>query len=262
MRAKEIVPKKQVLKIFIIALIAATAVVAVKYLLHRLGFEPIEQSSMHNSVISSAIFVIGFLLSVAMADYKESERMPAEFAATLEDLYDDAASIHQSYPVFDLDGYRRQLRTIAKSFTEDVRRKSYDAREDIRALLPYFVAMEQGKVPPNFVVKLKQQQAVLLRHRHRVNYIQRIQSLPSATLLGRSIVVVVIGLLLFTNIDPFFASLMVVGLISFVLVYMIVLIRVISKPFHKAGRTMDDVSLFLIRDAEEYLAKVGKKKKA
>lgn len=241
------------MRIFWIALFAAALVVGVKYILHRLGWEPIEQSSMHNSVISSVIFVLGFLLSATITDYKESERIPAEFAALLEDMYDDAAAIHASYPVFDLDGFRKQLRKVALGFSEDARRKSYDARRDIRGLIPFFASMEKGKVPPNFIVKLKQQQTILLRHRHRVNYIQRIKFIPSATLLARSIVIALIGMLMVTNIEPFFASLMVVGLITFILVYMIILIRVIGKPFHKAGRTMDDVSLFLIEDAADYL---------
>lgn len=98
------------------------------------------------------------------------------------------------------------------------------------------------------------QQMVLLRHRHRVDYIQRIRFIPSASILARSIVMALLGLLLITNIDPFVASLTVVGLISFILVYMIILIHVIGTPFHKAGKTRDDVSLFLIHDAEEYLS--------
>ncbi len=253
MSVKEVLPNKKVMRIFWIALFAAALVVGVKYILHHLGWEPIEQSSMHNSVISSVIFVLGFLLSATITDYKESERIPAEFAALLEDMYDDAAAIHASYPVFDLDGFRKQLRKVALGFSEDARRKSYDARRDIRGLIPFFASMEKGKVPPNFIVKLKQQQTILLRHRHRVNYIQRIKFIPSATLLARSIVIALIGMLMVTNIEPFFASLMVVGLITFILVYMIILIRVIGKPFHKAGRTMDDVSLFLIEDAADYL---------
>ena len=115
--------------------------------------------------------------------------------------------------------------------------------------------MEQGGVPPNFIVKLKQQQTALLRARHRVNYIQRIKFIPSATILMRSIVVALIGLLVVTNIEPFFGGLLIAGLITFILVYMVVLIRVISTPFHKAGKTQDDVSLFLITDAVEYLKK-------
>ena len=38
----------------------AVLVVALKYVLHILGFEPVEQSSLHNGVISSVTFVIGF----------------------------------------------------------------------------------------------------------------------------------------------------------------------------------------------------------
>lgn len=242
-------------RIFIISLIVMTIVVAVKYLFHYLGWEPIEQTSLHNSVISSVTFVIGFLLSATIADYKESERIPSDFASNLEDMYDDAAHIHKSYPTFDLDGFRKQLLAVAKGFTKDARKKSYDARKDIRSLNPYFADMETGKVPPNFIVKLKQQQTQLLRSRQRVNYIQRISFIPSATILARSIVIGVIVLLVLTNIDPFYGGLVITGIISFTLAYMLILIHVISTPFHESGKTQDDVSLFLITDAADYLSK-------
>lgn len=242
-------------RIFIKSLLLTAIIVGVKYLFHQLGWEPIEQTSLHNSVISSVTFVIGFLLSATIADYKESERIPSDFASNIEDMYDDAAHIHAAYPVFDLVAYRKQLATVAQGFSKDARKKSYDARKDIRALGSYFAAMEAGKVPPNFIVKLKQQQTQLLRSRQRVNYIQRISFIPSATILARSIVIGVIALLVLTNIDPFYGGLVISGIISFTLIYMLILIHVISTPFHEAGKTQDDVSLFLINDAAEYLAK-------
>ena len=121
--------------------------------------------------------------------------------------------------------------------------------------------MEKGGVPATFIVKLKQQQMALLRSRHRVNYIQRIKFIPSATILARSIVIVLIALLLVTDINPFYGGLVMIGLISFILIYMLILIRVISTPFHKAGRTQDDVSLFLIKDAVNYLKNQANKTK-
>lgn len=248
-------PSIKLFRIFWIALGAALFVVVIKYILHLYNLEPIEQSSLHNGVISSVTFVIGFILSATITDYKESERIPADFAAQVEDMYDDAASIHQAYPVFDLNEFRKQLRRVALGFGEDVRRRSYDARKDIRGLAPFFAEMEKGKVPPNFIVKLKQQQTILLRHRHRVNYIQRIKFIPSATILARSIVGIVIILLMFTNVDPFYGGLAITGIITFVLIYMLILINVISLPFHKAGKTRDDVSLFLVEDTLEYLSK-------
>lgn len=242
-----------IFRIFIIAIVAAVIIVLVKYLFHNYGWEPIEQSSLHNGVLSSATFVIGFLLSATIADYKESERIPSEFAANIEDMYADAAVIHERYPDFDLEGFRAQLEKISRKFDSEARNASRGVSEQIRALNPYFGQMEKAGVPPNFIVKLKQQQVLLLRHRKRVTYIQRIDFIPSATILSRSIVALVIALLVFTNVDPFYGSLAIIGIISFVLVYMMVLINVISTPFHAAGKTRDDVSMFLIDSAANFL---------
>jgi hypothetical protein len=242
-------------RIFTLSLILTIAIVAIKYLFHENGWEPIEQTSLHNSVISSVTFVMGFLLSATITDYKESERIPSDFASNLEDMYTDAEYIHKTYPKFDLEGFKKQLHSVAKGFSYDARKKTYDARKDIRGLAPFFAAMETGGVPPNFVVKLKQQQTQLLRSRQRVNYIQKIRFIPSATILARSIVVGVIVLLVLTNIDPFYGGLIISGIISFTLIYMLILIRTISTPFHEAGKTRDDVSLFLVNDAAQYLSK-------
>jgi hypothetical protein len=252
-------PSIKLFRIFWIALGAALFLVTLKYLFHALGWEVIEQSSLHNGVISSVTFVIGFLLSATIADYKESERIPSEFSSTIEDMYDDATAIHQNYPVFDLDGFRRQLRKVALGFGKEVRKGSHNASQDIRDLAPFFAAMEQGKVPPNFVVKLKQQSTTLLRNRQRVNYIQRIKFIPSATILARSIVLMTLALLLFTNIDPFYGGLSIVGIICFILTYILILINVISTPFHAAGRTQDDVSLYLVKNTAEYLSRNNEK---
>lgn len=246
-------------RIFTIAITLALAVVVVKQILHTFNLELVAQSSLHNAAISSVIFVLGFILSATIADYKESERIPSDFSTNIEDMYNDAVEIHKTYPVFDLDGFRGQLLKIAQGFGRDARKKSYDARLTIRDLGPYYTEMERGGVPANFIVKLKQQQVLLLRARQRVDYIQRIKFVPSATILARSIVIMVIILLLFTNVDPFYGGLAIVGIISFVLIYMLILIKVISTPFHDAGTTRDDVSLFLIKDAVEYLSKKSSK---
>ncbi len=240
-------------RIFLIASFSALVIVGLKYCFHLLHWEPIEQSSLHNGVLSSATFVIGFLLSATIADYKESERIPAEFAANIEDMYSDAEVIHQSYPKFDLEGYRNQLYEVAYRFDREVRNASRGVSEKIRALNPYFAQMETAGVPPNFIVKLKQQQLTLLRHRKRVTYIQRIKFIPSANILSQSIVYFLLSLLILTNVDPYYGGLAIVGIISFVLLYMMILIKVISVPFHAAGKTRDDVSMFLVDSAASFL---------
>lgn len=248
-------------RIALLSLGSGLVLVGLKYVFSFLGWELVEQSSLHNSVISSVIFVIGFLLSATIADYKESERIPAEFAANVEDMYEDAVGIHRSYAVFDLEGFRGQLQGIAEGFGKDARYLSRDLHKSIQGLSAFFADMEKGGVPPNFVVKLKQQQVLLLKHRHRISYIQRIHFIPSATILVRSLVAMTVLLLLFTKITPFLGGLAITGVIGFVLAYMVILIEVISLPFHPSGTTMDDVSLFLIDDTVAYLAEKSSAKK-
>ncbi len=242
-------------RIFLIALAATLILVAIKYTLHAFGLEIIEQTSLHNSVVSSVIFVIGFLLSATIADYKESERIPAEFASVVENMYEDGRSIHRTYDKFDLEMFRKNLLDILTAFRAGTRKNRHGARREINDLNDTFVQMEAAGVPANFIVKLKQQQAQLLRSLFRINYIQRIRFIPSAFILARTIVAIIIVVLLFTNIDPFYGGLALTGTISFIMIYMNVLIQTVSVPFHSAGKTRDDISLFLLREASEHLSK-------
>lgn len=241
-------------RIFFIAFSITLAVMLAKYLLHAINFEPIEQTSLHNAMISSVIFVIGFVLSATIADYKESERIPAEFASTVENMYEDAKEIHKAYPKFDLELFRKNLIDVLGAFREGTRVNRKGARREISELNITFGQMETAGVPANFIVKLKTQQATLLRSMYRVNYIQKIKFIPSAFFLVRSIVIIVIAALLLTNIDPFYGGLVLTGTITFIMSYMLFLIQTVSVPFHDAGKTRDDVSLFLLKETRTYIA--------
>jgi hypothetical protein len=246
-------------RIFIVTIITTVILISAKYILHYFELEPISIGSLHSSAISGAIFVIGFLLSATIADYKEAERIPAEVASAIENMSEDVRSIHANYPKFDHDKYQRQLEEVAKTFAADVRnRASHVAKVEIHKLGALNAELEKAGVPANFIVKLKQQQAVITRHLFRVNYIQRITFIPSATILAWSIVVLAIAILLFTEVEPFVSGMMLTGAIMFILVYVLQLIQVIKTPFHDEGKTQDDVSLFLFDSALHHLRNKNK----
>ncbi|HYF97107.1 MAG TPA: hypothetical protein VD947_03670 [Patescibacteria group bacterium] len=242
-------------KIFYLSLLITAVIVAAKFILHYFGAEPLRLGSLHSSVVTGTFFVVGFLLSATIVDYKESERIPSEFSSIIENMYEDAKSFHKNYPKFDKDLFRKRLQEVAMAFTEDVRKKRHGTRLKVHALNDSFVEMEKAGVPANFVVKLKQQQAQLDKVLFRVTYIQRITFIPSATILARSIVPLTVGLLVFTEIEPFYGGMAIVAIISFILFYILKLIQVISVPFQQEGKTQDDVSLFLIDKTLNYLKK-------
>lgn len=246
--------------IFIVSLLVTVIVMVIKVILHSTGNELLTLGSLHTGVITGTFFVLGFLLSTTIADYKESERVPSEFSSILENMYEDAEATHATYNKFDLDLFRDILSDIAYSFGDGIRNKKHTARYDIHRLSELFVQMEKAGVPPNYVVKLKQQQAQLLKILFRVTYIQRITFIPSASILAKSIIPIVIAFILFTEIEPLTGGIIITAVISFILVYMLRLIQVISTPFQTAGKTQDDVSLFLIDETALHLSRRAEKK--
>lgn len=242
-------------RLLLVSFFITIPIILFKYFLHELDWELIVLGSLHSSVVSGTFFVIGFLLSATIADYKESERIPAEFSAIVENMYEDAVSIHKNYPKVDFKSFKKQLEQIATSFGNDVRNKTTGTQVKIHKLSEVFASMETAGVPANYIVKLKQQQARLIHILLRVNYIQIIKFIPSATVLARSIVGLTIGLLVFTEIEPFYGGLAIVSIIAFIMIYILKLIRLISTPFRSAGKTQDDVSLFLPNQTANYIKK-------
>ena len=71
-------------------------VIILKIVVHRLGWEVITLNALFTSLIAGTIFLLGFLISGVLSDYKESERLPGELTASLEVLYDETSSIAKS----------------------------------------------------------------------------------------------------------------------------------------------------------------------
>lgn len=243
--------------IFVITLLIVIPLIGLKLLFHHLNWELLPVTSLHSAIVSGTIFVIGFILSATIADYKESERIPSEFAATLENMYEDAQAVHASYPKFDMPAFQKQLQTIAQSFNQGIRIQKHGTSLQIHKLNSHFIQMEKAGVPANFIVKLKQQQFQLTNRLFRVNYIQRITFIPSATVLARTMSASMLVLLLMTNVEPFYGGLLLTGIIAFIVVYVQRLIKVISVPFQPSGKTMDDVSLFLVDRTDKHLGRAS-----
>ena len=68
-------------------------VAVIKFLAHKYGYEPMELNALFTSLVAGTIFLLGFLISGVLSDYKESEKLPSELAASIKTLYDDAYTI-------------------------------------------------------------------------------------------------------------------------------------------------------------------------
>jgi hypothetical protein len=59
---------------------------------HWFGLEFLTLNTLLTSGIAGAIFVLGFLLSSVLSDYKEAERIPTEIRVALDAIHGDVSS--------------------------------------------------------------------------------------------------------------------------------------------------------------------------
>src|SRR5512133_2650398 len=71
-------------------------IMAIKFGAHQLGWEILTLNPLFSGIIAANVFLLGFLISGVLSDYKESEKIPGELAASIETIVDEASIIYKS----------------------------------------------------------------------------------------------------------------------------------------------------------------------
>jgi len=223
-------------------------VVAAKLAIAAFSLEFISISPLFTSVLAGGVFVLGLIVAGTLSDYKEAERVPAELTAALTNIHDDAAAFKQAFPDLDLERLEDNLVRIVGAFRHDLGDDlSTQALDAINELNVSFLEFDRIGVPATYTSRLRAEQGALRRIVLRVYHVQRTEFLPSAYLLIQSIVVIIITVLAFMEIEPTYEAVIILGFISFFFISLLWLLRIMDRPFHVEERTDDDVSLFLLR---------------
>lgn len=242
-------------RLFFTVAVVVLALGCVKVAVHYYGLEILELNRLLTSGIGGAIFIIGFLLSSVLADYKEAERIPADIRTSIEAIDGDLESFASINAEFDLAGCRQ----ILLSTIDKLRSGLGHARDhkdippvlaEIGRLTPIFGRLESIGMTANFVVRLRTTQDVLRRSMLRVYQIQRVEFVPSVHVLVQTLVFSIVAMMLFLKTEGDPASAIMFGFITYMFVYTLYLVRLLEQPFAKGHGSVDDVSFFLIDELE------------
>lgn len=252
-------PALRKLKLFLLVIGIVVALSAIKTIIHWMQLEFIAVSSLLTSAIGGAIFIIGFLLSGVLSDYKESERLPADIRVSLEAIYDDVTSFASKTKEFDVETAKDILAQFMVTLETGLGHDGDHAElrpviAEIDRLTPIFAELDALGMPANFIVRLRNEQNQLRRCIFRIYQIQRTQFVPSVYILVRTLVAAVVVLLLFLETEGSVGTALMFGFISYMFVYALYLIQTLEKPFHKDHNSMDDVSLFLLREFRDKMS--------
>ena len=119
-------------------------VIFFKLIAHWFGWEIISLNPLLSGIVAANVFLMGFLLSGILTDYKESERLPGELATSIESIVEEAVTIYRgkSAPA------AKECLTYLHQFTVAVKNWFYkkertkDVMERLSGLSDFFVAFE------------------------------------------------------------------------------------------------------------------------
>jgi hypothetical protein len=230
-------------------------IATLKTIAHLINLEVMELNTLFTSLVAGTIFLIGFLISGVLSDFKESEKLPSELAGSFRSLWDDTYTIwkaRDSAATAELfNHYRMLLSTLGVWFFK--KERTSVLLEKISGMNEFFVLLEKEGVQPNYIIKMKNEQNAIRKMVLRIDTIRDTSFIGSAYAIVEAMGFLTgIGLILI-KITPFYASLFLTVLVTFLIYYMILLIKDLDNPFdysnHGEGGT--EVSLKPLHDLEK-----------
>jgi predicted membrane chloride channel (bestrophin family) len=232
-------------------------IITIKLIAHWFGWEIISLNPLLSGIVAANVFLMGFLLSGILTDYKESERLPGELTTSIESIVEEATTIYKSKNAPVAKECLRHLHQFTVSLKNWFYKKerTRDVMEKLSGLSDFFVAFEL-LTQATFIARLKQEQTNIRRIMIRIHTVRDTSFVSSGYLIAEvTTVFLTIGLIL-AKIDPFYESLFFVGVITFLLTFLILLIRDLDNPFgYYESDSTEDVSLKPLDDLIDKLTK-------
>jgi hypothetical protein len=188
------------------------------------------------AVLTGAALIIGFMLAGVIGDYKESEKLPGELAATLETIDDAITTGARAGKTFEPAEFRRRYAEIAGVVTDWFANRAPVARcfAALSEMNRLIAELERAGMPTPFLGRCLAEQHALRKLVIRIDVIRRTQFIQTGYALLQLFVATTLLLLAFSNFRNAQVQFLVVGTLSLIYLYLLRLIRDLDDPFEYA----------------------------
>ena len=228
-----------------------------KFLSHEFGLELMELNALFTSLVAGTIFLIGFLISGVLSDYKESEKIPSELSASMKTLFDDTYTIYKTKDSNSALQFIEFQKTFIISLMDWFYKKerTQSILEKISMMNDFLIEFDKEGVQAGYIIKMKNEQNSLRKMILRIDTIRDTDFIGSAYAIVEAMGFVIAFGLIIIKIDPFYASLFFTLLVTFLIFYMFMLIKDLDNPFDYSvkGERGTEISLKPIQDFKKVL---------
>lgn len=229
-------------------------IVLAKYFSNSFNYEFLELNSLFTAAISANIFLIGFLISGTLTDFKESERLPGEISSSIQSLFDEAYITYKNKDSEEAKNFMKELVILNGLILEWFHKKvrTEEIYKEIFVLNERLLEFEKV-TQANFIVRMKNEQSNLRKVIARIDSIRDTSFLSTGYAVCEIITTLLIFGMIFLKIDSFIESMFFVPLISFIMLYMLNFVKSLDNPFsyYEEGGLVEDVSLKPLKDTKK-----------
>lgn len=238
-------------------------IIILKFIAHSYSLEMISLNALFTSIVAATTFLIGFLITGVISDYKESEKIPGELAASMEAIYDEAQIMQKNKQSAEAQEFIEFHRSFLKSLLD-----WFYKRERTRAILGKISMMNghfaklEAQALPAFISRMKQEQNSIRKMVIRINTIRDTSFIQSAYAIVEILAFFLITGMVLLKMEPFYESIFFVCIVSSLVLYMLFLIKDLDNPFDYAayGETGSEISIKPLNDLMERLYPTGSEK--
>ncbi|MFZ2412127.1 MAG: hypothetical protein WAW23_11195 [Candidatus Methanoperedens sp.] len=238
-----------------------SVLLVIKRIIDIFNLDVATASPLITALVGGVIFTIAIIFTGTLTDYKESEKIPGELAASIKALYRDSRGAHTSNEKTSSD-MRSQVVGLLQVLNSNFRNNAWKLEELNPALDGIDDSInrlaEKGLAPP-LVVKLRVELTNIERMSNRIKTIAETTFIPAAYGIAELAVAAVLLVLLFVKTEPYYEGLALIGATSSLLIGLIMLIKDMDNPFEVGKNSYADVDLYLLWELEDYFKKKQEK---
>lgn len=202
---------------------------------NMIGFEGIIEFADVGLVLTGGIFLVGFMLAGTMSDFKESEKLPAELACTLEAIEETMITAAVSKPDLDEKKMKASLFEVTTDISNwFVKKISYEQMFASISKLNSTISHMEKLGGTSYATRMLGELNVLRKIISRIGVISRTNFLSTGYALLEVLIAAIIILLLISKFKSLLAEYILIGFVSLIYVYMYRLIQDIDDPFEYA----------------------------
>jgi hypothetical protein len=212
------------------------AIVAIaKAIVTGLDLEGIELNPLYTGLVAGNIFLLGFLLSGVLSDFKEAEKLPVELTASLESIADEFLIVKKLGATEQGDAGLRHLSATVDTVLAWLHGKITLAPvlAHVTALNNLLVTLDQH-TQATYVNRMKAEQNAARRMIMRINAIRVTSFVAAGFTVAALTSALLIIVLLFIDVGPYSTDAILICTLTFLLTYVLLLVRDLDNPFEYA----------------------------